>query len=102
MGGVKSFDVSPTATEFTITGLEPASTYNVTLTLKDQMDGAWGVYSTLPPGWYLPRNLKHCDQTPFATSLRLVDIFSLVGKCLDLYCNGQRFKSHSRKMILFE
>nr|CAD2156885.1 unnamed protein product [Meloidogyne enterolobii] len=69
VGGVKSFDVSPTATEFTITGLEPASTYNVTLTLKDQMDGAWGVYSTLPPGWYLPRNLKHCDQTPFATSL---------------------------------
>ncbi|CAK5085679.1 unnamed protein product [Meloidogyne enterolobii] len=73
VGGVKSFDVSPTATEFTITGLEPASTYNVTLTLKDQMDGAWGVYSTLPPGWYLPRNLKHCDQTPFATSWEPVE-----------------------------
>lgn len=49
--------------------MDPATTYNVTILLKDQNDGAWGVYSTLPPGWYLPKNLKHCDRTNFATSM---------------------------------
>uniref|UniRef100_A0A915DKV5 Fibronectin type-III domain-containing protein n=1 Tax=Ditylenchus dipsaci TaxID=166011 RepID=A0A915DKV5_9BILA len=69
MNTIKTNDVSPTATEFVIRGLDPATTYNVTLSLKEQNDGAWGAYSTLPPGWYLPRNLKHCDETHYATSM---------------------------------
>lgn len=66
---IKKFDINPTITEFVIGGLDPATIYNVSLYLKDQNDGAWGVYSTLPPGWYLPKNLKHCDRTNFATSI---------------------------------
>uniref|UniRef100_A0AC35FY35 Fibronectin type-III domain-containing protein n=1 Tax=Panagrolaimus sp. PS1159 TaxID=55785 RepID=A0AC35FY35_9BILA len=54
---IKSFDVDATQTDFVIRGLDPATTYNVTLQPKEQNDGAWGVYSTLPPGWFLPKNL---------------------------------------------
>uniref|UniRef100_A0A7E4VM27 Fibronectin type III domain protein n=1 Tax=Panagrellus redivivus TaxID=6233 RepID=A0A7E4VM27_PANRE len=66
---IKTFDVDATNTDFVIRGLDPATTYNVTLQPKDQNDGAWGVYSTLPPGWFLPKNLKHCDKTQYATSM---------------------------------
>uniref|UniRef100_A0A914QG08 Fibronectin type-III domain-containing protein n=1 Tax=Panagrolaimus davidi TaxID=227884 RepID=A0A914QG08_9BILA len=66
---IKSFDVDATQTDFVIRGLDPATTYNVTLQPKEQNDGAWGVYSTLPPGWFLPKNLKHCDKTQHATSM---------------------------------
>ncbi|KAI6201513.1 hypothetical protein M3Y96_00850200 [Aphelenchoides besseyi] len=66
---IKTFDVSPTSTEFVIRDLDPATTYNVTLLLKDQNNGAWGVWSTLPPGWFVPRNLRYCDQTNYAVSM---------------------------------
>lgn len=69
VGAIKSFEVPATATEFVIPDLDPSSTYNVTLMLKDQNDGAWGVYSTLPPGWFQVKNLRHCDETQYATSM---------------------------------
>uniref|UniRef100_A0A914E274 Fibronectin type-III domain-containing protein n=1 Tax=Acrobeloides nanus TaxID=290746 RepID=A0A914E274_9BILA len=67
---IRMFDVDASETEFVIRKLDPATTYNVTLIPKDQKtDGAWGAYSTLPPGWFLPRNLKHCDKTKHAISM---------------------------------
>uniref|UniRef100_A0A914BWZ1 Fibronectin type-III domain-containing protein n=1 Tax=Acrobeloides nanus TaxID=290746 RepID=A0A914BWZ1_9BILA len=67
---IKTFNVDASETEFVIRDLDPATTYNVTLIPKEkQTDGAWGAYSTLPPGWFLPRNLKHCDKTNHATSM---------------------------------
>ncbi|KAL3115899.1 hypothetical protein niasHT_007199 [Heterodera trifolii] len=69
IGSMRTVDVPSTATELTIRGLEPTSTYNVTLQLKDQMDGAWSIYSTLQPGCFLPGDIRHCDQTPHATSM---------------------------------
>uniref|UniRef100_A0A914HBE2 Fibronectin type-III domain-containing protein n=1 Tax=Globodera rostochiensis TaxID=31243 RepID=A0A914HBE2_GLORO len=69
IGSIRTLDVPSTATEFAIRGLEPTSTYNVTLQLKDQMDGAWSIYSTLQPGCFLPGDIRHCDQTRYATSM---------------------------------
>uniref|UniRef100_A0A913IDA2 Fibronectin type-III domain-containing protein n=1 Tax=Strongyloides stercoralis TaxID=6248 RepID=A0A913IDA2_STRER len=66
---IKSFEVDSSLTSFVLYGLDPSTTYNVTLMLRDQNDGAWGAYSTLPPGWFVPRNLKHCDKTNYAMSL---------------------------------
>uniref|UniRef100_A0AC34QKY1 Fibronectin type-III domain-containing protein n=1 Tax=Panagrolaimus sp. JU765 TaxID=591449 RepID=A0AC34QKY1_9BILA len=66
---IKSFDVDASKTEYIIRGLDPATTYNVTLQPKEQNDGAWGVYSTLPRDWFRVKNLKHCDKTKFATSM---------------------------------
>ncbi len=69
IGIVRSEDVDAAATEWTIKGLSPSTVYNVTLTPKGQLEGAWGAYSTLPPGWFLVKNLKHCDKTDVAASL---------------------------------
>lgn len=69
LGTIRRLDVKPDATFFTIPDLDPSTTYNVTLTLKEQDAGAWGVWSTLPPGWYVPRNLRYCDETNYAVSL---------------------------------
>jgi hypothetical protein len=69
LGTVKMEDVDATKTEWKIRGLNPSTIYNVTLQPKDQPVGAWGAYATLPPGWFVVRNLKHCDQTDFATSM---------------------------------
>ncbi|GMT18237.1 hypothetical protein PFISCL1PPCAC_9534, partial [Pristionchus fissidentatus] len=66
---VKQFEVDAKSTEFTINGLHPSTMYNVTLRPKDQQDGAWGAYATLPPGWFVVKNLKQCDKTNFAVSL---------------------------------
>ncbi|KAI6240848.1 hypothetical protein M3Y99_00392200 [Aphelenchoides fujianensis] len=66
---VKQFTVGPRETEFVIRDLDPATTYNVTLTPIGQSDGAWGVWSTLPPGWFVPRNLRYCDTTNYAVSM---------------------------------
>lgn len=66
-GAIKSFELSSSTTEYTIRGLEPATTYN--LTLMTGYDGAWGIFSTLTAGCFLPRDLKHCDQTQHATAM---------------------------------
>lgn len=69
LGTVKRYDVSPDSTEFIIRDLDPSTVYNVTLTVKDQNVGAWGAWSTLPPGWFVPRDLRYCDTTSYAVSL---------------------------------
>jgi hypothetical protein len=66
---IKSHELGPNVTEFIISGLNPATTYNVTLQLKDQAGGAWGAWSTLPPDWFVPINLRYCDTTNYAVSL---------------------------------
>ncbi|CAJ0941669.1 unnamed protein product, partial [Mesorhabditis belari] len=65
----RTFHVDSTATEFTVKGLNASTTYNCTLQPKDHAEGAWGVWSTLPPGWFLVKNLKQCDKTNFAVSI---------------------------------
>lgn len=49
--------------------MDPLTTYNVTLQLKDSHKGAYGVWSTLPPGWFVPRDLRYCDTTNYAVSM---------------------------------
>uniref|UniRef100_A0A8R1HV11 Fibronectin type-III domain-containing protein n=1 Tax=Caenorhabditis japonica TaxID=281687 RepID=A0A8R1HV11_CAEJA len=66
---VKTFDVEASETEFVIRGLHPSTVYNVTLTPKDHNEVAWGAYATLPPGWFVVKNLKQCDKTDFAVSM---------------------------------
>ncbi|CAB3401714.1 unnamed protein product [Caenorhabditis bovis] len=66
---IKTFDVEATETEFVIRGLHPSTVYNVTLTPKDHNEVAWGAYATLPPGWFMVKNLKQCDKTDFAVSM---------------------------------
>ncbi|CAJ0579194.1 unnamed protein product, partial [Mesorhabditis spiculigera] len=65
----KSFQVESTATQYTVKNLNPSTTYNCTLQPKDHAEGAWGAWSTLPPGWFLVKNLKQCDKTDFAVSM---------------------------------
>ncbi|CAI4231782.1 unnamed protein product [Auanema sp. JU1783] len=66
---LKTFDVDASETEYVIRGLHPSTVYNVTLTPKDHNEVAWGAYATLPPGWFMVKNLKQCDRTDFAVSL---------------------------------
>ncbi|CAI5445350.1 unnamed protein product [Caenorhabditis angaria] len=66
---LKTFDVDASETEFVIRGLHPSTVYNVTLTPKDHNEVAWGAYATLPPGWFVVKNLKQCDKTDFAVSM---------------------------------
>ncbi|ETN71312.1 fibronectin type III domain protein [Necator americanus] len=66
---VKTFEVEPWESDFVIRGLHPSTVYNVTLKPKDQNEVAWGAYATLPPGWFLVKNLKQCDKTNFAVSM---------------------------------
>uniref|UniRef100_A0A7I5E8R5 Fibronectin type III domain protein n=2 Tax=Haemonchus contortus TaxID=6289 RepID=A0A7I5E8R5_HAECO len=66
---VKTFDVEPWESDFVIRGLHPSTVYNVTLKPKDHSEVAWGAYATLPPGWFLVKNLKQCDKTNFAVSM---------------------------------
>uniref|UniRef100_A0A158P9A7 Fibronectin type III domain protein n=1 Tax=Angiostrongylus cantonensis TaxID=6313 RepID=A0A158P9A7_ANGCA len=66
---VKTFDVESWESDFVIRGLHPSTVYNITLKPKDHTEVAWGVYSTLPPGWFLVKNLKQCDKTNFAVSM---------------------------------
>ncbi|KAK6015269.1 hypothetical protein OSTOST_19307, partial [Ostertagia ostertagi] len=63
---VKTFDVEPyeSAPECTFTrALSTMSRSNLKITV------AWGAYATLPPGWFLVKNLKQCDKTNFAVSM---------------------------------
>ncbi|KHJ91085.1 fibronectin type III domain protein [Oesophagostomum dentatum] len=66
---LKTFEVEPWESDFVIRGLHPSTVYNVTLKPKDQNEAAWGAYATLPPGWFLVKNLKQCDKTNFAVSM---------------------------------
>ncbi|VDO74656.1 unnamed protein product [Heligmosomoides polygyrus] len=66
---VKTFDVESWESDFVIRGLNPSTVYNVTLKPKDHSEVAWGAYATLPPGWFLVKNLKQCDKTNFAVSM---------------------------------
>lgn len=66
---MKTFDVEPWESDFVIRGLHPSTVYNVTLKPKDHNEVAWGGYATLPPGWFLVKNLKQCDKTNFAVSM---------------------------------
>ncbi|WKY00226.1 hypothetical protein Q1695_014798 [Nippostrongylus brasiliensis] len=66
---VKTFDVESWESDFVIRGLHPSTVYNVTLKPKDHSEVAWGAYATLPPGWFLVKNLKQCDKTNFAVSM---------------------------------
>ncbi|GMS87185.1 hypothetical protein PENTCL1PPCAC_9360, partial [Pristionchus entomophagus] len=68
-GVKKQFEVTANSTDFVINGLHPSTMYNVTLRPKEQSEGAWGAYATLPPGWFTVKNLKQCDRTHFAVSL---------------------------------
>ncbi len=52
-----------------ITKLTPSTIYKVTLTPKGKTGEAWGAYATLPPGWFMVKNLKICQATNFALSL---------------------------------
>lgn len=69
IGTIKTAEVDASKTEWRIGGLDPQTIYNVTLQPKDHADGAWGAYATLPPGWFIVKNLKHCDKTDVATSM---------------------------------
>ncbi|KAK0418386.1 hypothetical protein QR680_013533 [Steinernema hermaphroditum] len=69
LGRTKTFSVEAHETAFVIQNLSPSTTYNVTLVPRGMNDLASGVYSTLPPGWFLVKNLKHCDKTQYATSM---------------------------------
>lgn len=55
---------------FTITDLEPGTTYNVSIRPKNQIDGAWGVFATLPFGWFTVKNLVWCAREDHAVSLK--------------------------------
>ncbi|KJH44141.1 fibronectin type III domain protein [Dictyocaulus viviparus] len=66
---VKTFDVEPWESDFVIRGLHPSTVYKIVLKPKDHSEDAWGVYATLPPGWFLVKNLKQCDKTDFAVSM---------------------------------
>ncbi len=53
-----------------ITRLTPSTIYRVTLTRKGEpWQEAWGAYATLPPDWFMVRNLEICQATNFALSL---------------------------------
>uniref|UniRef100_A0A914W0E7 Fibronectin type-III domain-containing protein n=1 Tax=Plectus sambesii TaxID=2011161 RepID=A0A914W0E7_9BILA len=69
LGTLKTVDVDATETDWKIRGLDPETIYNVTLNVKEQNVGAWGAYATLPPGWFVVRDLKSCDKTDFANSM---------------------------------
>ncbi|TKR65207.1 hypothetical protein L596_025641 [Steinernema carpocapsae] len=69
LNSIKTFEVHPHETSYIIPKLDPSTTYNVTLVPRGMNDRASGVYSTLPPGWFLVKNLKHCDKTLYATSM---------------------------------
>ncbi|CAJ0598951.1 unnamed protein product [Cylicocyclus nassatus] len=66
---VKTFEVEPWESDYVIRGLHPSTVYNVTLKPKDHNEVAWGAYATLPPGWFLVKNLKQCDKTNYAVSM---------------------------------
>jgi hypothetical protein len=69
VGGLKSIEVDASETEVIIPALDASTTYNVTLLLKERNEAVWGVFSTLNMGCFLPKDLKHCDQTRFATAM---------------------------------
>ncbi|MCP9258787.1 hypothetical protein DINM_001788 [Dirofilaria immitis] len=65
---VRSTEVASGTTQYTIEDLEPSTVYNVSLQPQPGKI-AWGVYATLPPGWFMVRNLVWCDRTNYALSL---------------------------------
>uniref|UniRef100_A0A183J6H4 Protein-tyrosine-phosphatase n=1 Tax=Soboliphyme baturini TaxID=241478 RepID=A0A183J6H4_9BILA len=67
-------DVEPGKIEATITGLQPATIYNVTLVPKDRTQGIYGLFATLPLGSFVPRDLKVCDESAHAISLSFAPI----------------------------
>lgn len=63
-------EIESTRRNYTITDLDPATTYNVSIRPKNQVNGAWGVYATLPPGWHMVRNFVWCAREDHAVSLK--------------------------------
>lgn len=66
---IRSAEIPAGTTQFTIEDLEPSTIYNVTLQTRPGDKVAWGAYATLPPGWFMVRNLVWCDRTNYAISL---------------------------------
>lgn len=62
-------DVEGGAKDFVIRGLTPETVYNVTLHPRDSTHVAYGVYATLPPGAFVVRNLRVCEETGHALSM---------------------------------
>lgn len=66
---LRSTNVPAGTTQFTIENLEPSTVYNVSLQTRPGDKVASGAYATLPPGWFMVRNLVWCDRTHYALSL---------------------------------
>lgn len=66
---IHSTEIPAGTTQYAIEDLEPSTIYNVTLQTRPGGKVAWGAYATLPPGWFMVRNLVWCDRTNYALSL---------------------------------
>uniref|UniRef100_A0A915Q6K3 Fibronectin type-III domain-containing protein n=1 Tax=Setaria digitata TaxID=48799 RepID=A0A915Q6K3_9BILA len=66
---IRSAEVLAGTTQYTIDNLEPSTVYNVTLQPRPGGKAASGAYATLPPGWFMVRNLVWCDRTNYALSM---------------------------------
>ncbi|EJD74869.1 hypothetical protein LOAG_17881 [Loa loa] len=69
INAIRSTDIPAGTTQYTIEDLEPSTIYNVTLQTRPDGKVASGAYATLPPGWFMVRNLVWCDRTNHALSL---------------------------------
>ncbi|VDN03313.1 unnamed protein product [Thelazia callipaeda] len=66
---VRSAQVDDGITRYTIEDLDPSTVYNVSLQPRSGGEIISGAYATLPPGWFMVRNLVWCDKTNYALSL---------------------------------
>ncbi|VDN93409.1 unnamed protein product [Brugia pahangi] len=69
INAIRSAEIPAGTTQYTIENLEPSTVYNVTLKARPSGKIASGAYATLPPGWFMVRNLVWCDRTNYALSL---------------------------------
>ncbi|VDK59854.1 unnamed protein product [Gongylonema pulchrum] len=69
INSIRSAEVEGSSRRYTIENLDPSTVYNVTLQPRCGGEAAWGSYATLPPGWFMVRNLVWCDRTNYALSL---------------------------------
>uniref|UniRef100_A0AC35UE32 Protein-tyrosine-phosphatase n=1 Tax=Rhabditophanes sp. KR3021 TaxID=114890 RepID=A0AC35UE32_9BILA len=96
---IKSFEVDASSTSYVIHGLDPSTTYNVSLILRDQNAGASGTWSTLPPGWYLPAS-NQCDKSNGAISLNILPI--VVGTSNNIYYQVRYLRLNQPDFIWIE
>ncbi|CAG9530835.1 unnamed protein product [Cercopithifilaria johnstoni] len=92
INAIHSSEIPAGTTQYTIDDLEPSTIYNVTLETRPGGKVAWGAYATLPPGWFMVRNLVWCDRTNYALSLTWEPVN--LNKATHYQVRYLRFKEH--------